>query len=68
MIPFEDLWHMQLFCWFPGIVTFWISFPFEEILESFVLPYLLMGTNVFYLIFGFAFDEIRWWSRKVGAM
>jgi hypothetical protein len=65
MIPFEDLWHMQLFCQLPGVVALQISFPFEEILKSFVLPNLSMGADIFDFVFSLAFDEIRWRSREV---
>jgi hypothetical protein len=59
---------MQLFCWFPGVVTLGVSFPFEEISESFVLPELLMCSDVFDLVLCFALDEVRWWSREVWAV
>jgi hypothetical protein len=27
-----------------------------------------MGADIFDFVFGFAFDEIRWWSREVRAV
>ena len=34
MIKFDELWSMHLVSWFPCIVTFGVSFPFDEVLES----------------------------------
>jgi hypothetical protein len=58
---------MQLFCWFPGVVAFGVSFQFEEILESFVLPESSMCSDVFDLVLCFALDKVRWWSGEVWA-
>jgi len=59
---------MQLFFGFPSVIAFWVTFPFEEILQSFVSPDTSMGVDVFHFVFCLALDEIRWWSRKVGTV
>jgi hypothetical protein len=35
MIKFDELQGMHLVSWFPGIVMFWITLPFDQILELF---------------------------------
>ena len=57
-----------MFCWFPCVVAFRVAFPFEEILESFILSKSLVHLNVFYLIFCFSPDKIGQWSGEVWAM
>ena len=34
MIKFDELGSVYLISWFPCVVTFRVSFPFDEILES----------------------------------
>ena len=53
---------------FPRVVGFQVSFPFEEVLELFVLPEVVMTFDGFHFIFHFSIDKVRWGSREVGAV
>src|SRR6266850_1168730 len=37
MVLFYQIWHVQLFYWFPGIVTLWVALSFQEVLQLFLL-------------------------------
>ena len=68
MIEFDELWGMHLVSWLPGVVTFRVSFPFDEILE---LPGPAMTSVVddaLHLILFFSVNQVRWWSGKVGSV
>jgi len=35
VVKFDKKWGVYLVCRFPGVVTLRVSFPFDEVLESF---------------------------------
>jgi len=53
-------------CRFPCVVTNGVSFPFDKIPVS-STPFLVAHDH-FYFVFFFAFDKVRGWFHKVGAM
>ena len=59
---------MYLVSWFPGIVTFRVPFPFDEVLEHSSSSMTLVVNNTFHFIFFFSIDKVRWWLREVRAM
>ncbi len=56
---------MDLISWFPCVVTFGVSFPFDEILESSGLSVLSVCDNSFDLVLFFSVDKVRGWSGEV---
>ncbi len=59
---------MNLISWFPCVVAFGISFPFDEILELLCPPELSVCDDSFNFVLVFSVDEVRWWSGEVWAM
>jgi hypothetical protein len=65
MIEFDEFRCMDLIDIFPGIVTFGVSFPFDQILQGLALPPGPVGTYLLHFIFFFPINQIQWWSGKV---
>ena len=59
---------MDLVSWFPYIIAFGISLPFDEVLESFGSSILSVCDDSFDFVFLFSVDKVRRWSGKVWAM
>ncbi len=66
MVGINKLWSMNLVGWFPGVVRFWISYPFDEVLEGSSPTSASMINDPFDFIFFFPFDKVRRWPRVVG--
>ena len=56
MIEFDELWGVYLISWFPGVVTFGVPFPFNQILESFGSSMTSVVNNSLHFILLFAID------------
>ena len=56
MIKFDEFWGMHLVSWFPCVVTFGVSFPFDEILELSGPAMTSVVDNAFHFILLFAID------------
>jgi hypothetical protein len=70
MIALEKFWGVHLFGWFPGVVTFRVSFPLHEVLERPRPPMTSVINNALHLIFFLPIDKVRWWPgvvRSVGS-
>ena len=65
MILLYAFWGVHLTCWFPCIVTFRVSFPFDKVLECLRLPMTSVVDYLLHHIFFFSSDEVRWWPRIV---
>jgi hypothetical protein len=68
MVEFDEVGGMDLIGVFPGVVAFGVSFPFDQILQHFVLPPGPVGTYLLHFVFCFAINQIWWRSGKVRAM
>ncbi len=68
LIMLDNFRGMDLISWFPCVVAFGISLPFNEILELFGLSVLSVCDNSFDFVFFFSIDEVRGWSGEVWAM
>ena len=62
MIKFDEHGHMGLISIFPGIVTFWVSLPFDQILQGLAPPPGPVGMYLLHFIFLFSFNQI--WGRS----
>jgi hypothetical protein len=59
---------MSIIGWFPGVITFRVSSPFDEILQGMTAPKVSVISDGLHFILHFAFDKVRWWSGKVQSM
>ncbi len=59
---------MDLVSWFPCVVAFGVSLPFDEILESFCSSELSVCDDPFDFVFFFPIDEVRRRSGEVWAV
>ena len=68
LIMLDNFRGMDLISWFPCVVAFRISLPFDEILEPFGSSVLLVCDNSFDFVFFFSINEVRGWSGEVWAV
>ena len=65
VIKFDQVGGVYLISWFPGVVTFRVPFPFDEVLELSRFSVMTVIDNALHFILLFSIDKVRWWSRKV---
>ena len=53
---------------FPGVIAFWVSFPLDQELKSFVSPKIAMCLDGFDFVLFFSTDKVRWRLGEVRAM
>ena len=68
LIMLDKFRGMNLVCWFPCVVTFGVSLPFDEILQPFQSSELSVCDDSFYFVFFFSIDKVRRWSGEVWAV
>ena len=68
MILSHESWSVYLFCWLPRVISIWVAFPVNEILEGTFLSVESVINDTFYFVFRFSSDKVRWWPCVVGAM
>jgi hypothetical protein len=68
VIEFDELGRMDLIGVFPGIVTFGVTLPFDQVLQGLGPPPGPMGTYLLHFIFLFPINQIRWRLGEVGAV
>ena len=64
----HESWSVYLSCWLPRVISIWVAFPVNEILEGTFSSVDSVINDAFYFVFCFSSDKVRWWSRVVGAM
>ena len=67
-VLFYQIWGMDGICGFPGVIAFWVSFPPDQELESFVSPKVAVCLDGLHLVFFLSTDKVRWWSGEVRAV
>ena len=65
MIKSDQVRGVHLISWFPCVVAFRVSLPFDEVLELSRPSVMTVIDNALHFIFLFSVDKVRWWSRKV---
>ncbi len=65
LIMLDKFRGMDLVSWFPCVVTFGVSLPFDEILKSFRSPELSVCNYSFDFVFLFSIDKVRRGSGEV---
>ncbi len=68
LIMLDKFRGMNLISWFPCVVAFRVSLPFNEILKFLRSSKLSVCDDLFDFIFIFSIDKVRWWSGEVWAM
>ena len=68
MILSHESWSVYLSCWLPRVISIWVAFPMDEILEDTFSSVESVINDIFYFVFRFSSDKVRWWPRVVGAM
>ena len=61
----DEIRGMDLISWFPCVVTFGVSFPFDQVLKSFRASELSVCDDSFDFVFLFSVNEVRRWSGEV---
>ena len=56
MIEFDDFRGMYLISWFPCVVTFRVSFPFDQVLELFSPAMTLVVVYLLHFVLFFAIN------------
>jgi hypothetical protein len=65
VIGFKQVWCMDLVSGLPRIVTFGVSFPFDEILESLRPPMMSVVQDTLHFVLLFSTDKVRWGTEEV---
>ncbi len=68
LIMLDKFRGMNLVSWFPCVVAFGVSLPFDEILRSFCSSELSVCNNSFDFVFVFSINEVGGQSGEVWAM
>ncbi len=68
LIMLDNFRGVDLISWFPCVVTFGVSLPFDEILELSGSSMLSVCNDPFDFVFFFSVDEVRGQSGEVWAM
>jgi len=68
VIKFDEVRCMDLIGIFPSIVTFGVSFPFDEILELSRVSMMSVASYQLHFVFRFSINQVRRWSGEVGAV
>jgi hypothetical protein len=65
VIGLEEVRGMNLRDWFPSVVAFWVSLPFDEVLQRFRSSVMSMTDDALDFKLLFAINQIRRWAREV---
>ncbi len=64
----DKIGGMDLISWFPCVVAFGVSFPFEQVLKPFQSSELSVCDDSFDFVFFFSINEVGRWSGEVWAV
>ncbi len=68
LIMLDKFRGMNLISWFPCVVAFGVSFPFNEVLQLFRSSKLSVCDDSLNFVFLFSVDKVRRWSGEVWAV
>ncbi len=68
LIMLDKFRGMDLVSWLPCVVTFGVSFPFDEVLESSRSSKLSVCDNSFDFVLLLSVNEVRRWPGEVWAV
>jgi hypothetical protein len=65
MIELEEIWGVNLCGWFPSVVAFRVSFPFDQVLQHSRPSLTSVADDALDFKLIFTINQIRRWTRKV---
>jgi|SRR6266446_7658188 len=65
LVMLDKFRGMNLVRWFPCVVAFGVSLPFDEVLQLFPSSELSVCDDSFHFVFFFSVDEVRRWPGEV---
>jgi hypothetical protein len=68
MVCLEEIRGVNLRGWFPGVVAFGVSFPFDEVFESSRSSMTSVANDALDFVFFLSIDQIWRWVREVWSM
>src|SRR6266436_5910748 len=68
LVMLDNFGGMDLISWFPCIVTFGVTLPFDEVLELSGSSVLSVCNDSFNFVLFFPIDKVRGWSGEVWAV
>jgi hypothetical protein len=68
VIEFDEVWCVGLISVFPGVVTFRVTFPLDQVLQGLVTSPSPVSADLFHFIFFFLINQIRGRPGEVRAV
>jgi hypothetical protein len=68
VIGFEEIWGMNLRCWFPSVVALRVSFPLDKVLQGSRSPMTSVADDALDFVLLFSINQIWRWAREVWSM
>ncbi len=68
LIMLDKFRGVNLVSWFPCVVAFGVSLPFDQVLKSFRSSEVSVCNDSFDFVLFFSVDEVRRWSGEVWAV
>ena len=68
MVPFYQVVSVYIFFRLPRVVRRWIALPLDQVLELTLTPVVPMIDDGFDFVLFRIFDQVRWWTFKVGTV
>jgi hypothetical protein len=65
MVSFEEIRGVDLHSWFPSVVAFGISFPFDKVLQSSRPSMTLVAYDMLHFVFFFTINQIWRWAVTI---
>jgi len=68
LISLDEIGGVHIFHWLPSVITVWITFPFDKVLELAPMPMQVVIDDIFDFKFLFPLNQVGWWSQEVRSM
>jgi hypothetical protein len=68
MVGFENIRGVNLRRRFPSVVAFWVSLPFDEVLESSGSSVASVANDALNFKLLFSINQIGRWTREIGSV
>jgi len=67
VVLLDQQWGMHLVSGLPSVVSVWVAFPFQEVLQSLITSVMTVLDNGLHFVFHFTIFYVRWGPHVVGA-
>jgi hypothetical protein len=68
VVGLQQIGCMNVIGWFPCVIAFGVSLPFDKILQGATAPEVVVIPNGLHLVLHFSFYKVQWWLGEVWAM